>query len=76
MSMIEPELRLFQMQIEGVFGNAVELCPPPFGNAPEGLDAVDVMLSPGELVVTMVDPEMFVKADTPVRRHHASRRCG
>jgi len=29
-----------------VLGNAVELCQPPFGKAPEGLDAVDVMLFP------------------------------
>jgi len=61
--MVEPEFALFQMQVEGVLGNAVELCEPAFGKAPEGFDSIDVMLSPGELVVAVVDPEMLVKAD-------------
>jgi len=45
MSMIEPEFALFQMQIESVFGNAVELRQPPFGKAPEGFDSIDLMLA-------------------------------
>jgi len=61
--MIEPEFALFQMQIEGVLGNTVELCEPPFGKTPEGFDPVDMMLSPGELVVTVVDSEVLVKTD-------------
>jgi len=36
MSMIEPELALFQMQPEGMFGNAVELRQSAFGKAPKG----------------------------------------
>jgi|GEM_PF-1588093 len=63
MTMVKPELTLFQMQIEGVLGNAVELRQPAFGKAPEGFDSVDVMLSPDELVIAMIDPEVLVKAD-------------
>jgi len=63
MSMVEPELALFQMQAEGMFGNAVELRQPAFGKAPERLNAIDVMLSSGEFVVAVADPEMLVKAD-------------
>jgi len=65
MSMIEPELAFFQMQVKSMFGNAVELrqCQSAFGKAPKQLNAIDVMFSPDELVVTVVDPEMLVKAD-------------
>jgi len=44
MSIVEPEFALFQMQIESVFGNAVELRQPLFGKAPEGFDSIDVCL--------------------------------
>jgi len=44
MPMVAPELALFQMQIESVFGNAVELRQPPFGKAAEGFDAIDLKL--------------------------------
>jgi len=60
---VEPELALFQMQVKGMFGNAVELRQPAFGKAPERLNAIDVMLSSDEFVVAVVDPEMLVKAD-------------
>jgi len=60
---VEPELALFQIQVKGMFGNAVELRQPAFGNAPERLNAIDVMLSSDEFVVAVVDPELLVKAD-------------
>jgi len=63
MSMIEPELALFQMQVEGLFGDAVELRQSAFGKAPKGFNAVDMMPSPDELVVAVIDPEMFVKTN-------------
>jgi hypothetical protein len=40
--MIEAELCLFQVRVEGVFGHAVELQQMSFGKAPEALDAVDM----------------------------------
>jgi len=62
-SVVEPELALFQMQGEGVSGDAVELRQSTFGKTPERLDSVDVMLAPDELVIPVVDPEMFIKTD-------------
>lgn len=44
-------------------GDAVELGQSSFGVAPEGLDAVDVGLEVGELVVVMPDAEVFGVAD-------------
>jgi len=35
------------MPDEGLFGNAVEPGKPAFGEAPEGLDSVGMMFSPG-----------------------------
>gem|GEM_PF-3225830 len=37
MSMFEPELALFQVQIEGRFGNPIELCELALGKAPEAI---------------------------------------
>jgi hypothetical protein len=34
-----------------------------FGEAPEGFDAVDVILTPGELVLMMMNPMMLVTID-------------
>jgi len=63
MPVVEPELAFFQMQVKSMFGNAVELRQSAFGKAPKRLNAIDVMFPPGELVVTVADPEMLVKAD-------------
>jgi len=60
---VKAELSLFQVQFEGLGGYAVELGEPALGAAPERLDAVDVVLALGELVVAVVDPEVPVKAD-------------
>jgi len=63
MSMVEPEPTLFQMPVEAMFGNGVELRKSSFGKTPKGFDAVDMIPSPDELVVAMIDPEMPVKTD-------------
>lgn len=59
--MVETELGFLQVQIEGVSGDAVELEQALFGEAPEALDAVDMARAGGELVVSVVDPEMCVE---------------
>ena len=41
--MVEPELTLLEMQIEGVVVQAVELREPAFCGAPESLDSIDVI---------------------------------
>ena len=61
--MVESEFSLFEVEVEGVPGDAVELSQSPFGVAPEGLDAVDVRLKVGELVIVMPDAEVFGVAD-------------
>src|SRR6266581_8064968 len=61
--MIEAELCFFEMEVEGMFGDAVELEQAAFSEAPEAFDAVDVLRSAGELVVGVADPEVLVEAE-------------
>jgi hypothetical protein len=81
--MIEAELCFFEMEVEGMFGDAVELEQAAFGEAPEAFDAVDVLWSAGELVVGVADPEVLVEAEidqavvtSPARRYGARIRVG
>ncbi len=62
MSLVESELGLLQVEIEGVFWHGVELDESLLCQAPEAFDAVDVVGSGGELAVSMADPEVFVEA--------------
>ena len=61
--MIEPPLRLFQVQVERVVGEAVELRQAPFGKAPEAFDAVDVLCAADKFVRRMIEPIMLRIAD-------------
>ncbi len=61
--MVESKLSFLEMQIEGSFGQAVELGHTSLCIAPEALDAIDVTFATGELVGTMIDSKMLVKAD-------------
>jgi len=61
--MVEAPLTLFQVEMEGRHGHAVELLEPALGIAPEALDAVDVTLAIGELVRAMMNSEVFRVAD-------------
>src|ERR1039458_8626397 len=60
--MIEAELGLFEVEIEGMFWDAVELEQASLGEAPETFDTVDMMRSAGELIVSVADPEVLVEA--------------
>lgn len=51
---------LLGMQMEGVFGDALELGEPDLGDRPEAFDAVDVHGAFGELIVGVNDPEVAV----------------
>ena len=51
------------MQDELIFFYSVELGEPSFGEGPESLDAVDVALSPDELVLAMEDSIMVVAVE-------------
>lgn len=52
-SVVKSELSFFEMEVEGVPGDAVELCQSPLRIALEGLDAIDVRLEVGELIVVV-----------------------
>lgn len=46
-----------------MFRDSVELEQATFGEAPEALDAVDVIRSKSELIVRVADPEVLIVAD-------------
>lgn len=62
-SRVEPELALFQVQIEGYLSHPSEPAKPGFGETPESLDAVDVGLPLSELVPAVVDSQVLAIAD-------------
>ena len=54
MTMIKPKLTLFKMKIKVWFMNASKLGQPGLGDAPEVLDAVDVVRSILKFVFAMM----------------------
>lgn len=63
MPLIEAELSFFQMQLKGVFGDAVEFLQAALCITSEGFDAIDMMAAGDELVDAALHPEMLVEAD-------------
>ena len=61
--MIEAEFGFFEMQVEGSCRHAIELGQSSFCIAPEALDSINVSFSTGELIGTVIDPQMLVKTD-------------
>ena len=59
-SMVEPELRLLEVDSESSFRDALELRKPMLGISPKTLDAVDVAAASAKLVSTMMDTEMLL----------------
>jgi len=60
---VEPELALFQVQVEGGFSHPTEPGESGFGETPEALDAVDVGLPLSELVPAVVDSQVLAITD-------------
>ena len=60
---IEPELALFEVEVELVGRNTVELGQTAFSVAPEALDAVNVTLATSELISAMEDPVVVVAVE-------------
>jgi hypothetical protein len=56
--MVEPELGLFQMEIEGTLTHASKLRQPHLGYAPEVLNAIDMRLPGNEFISAMVHAVM------------------
>lgn len=63
MAMVESELRFFEMEVEGLLGDALELRQAVFGKTPEGFDSVDVVAATGKLVFTVTYPEVLGVSD-------------
>ncbi len=61
--MIKSILALFQVQVELLRGDAMELLKPMFSITPEALDAVDMMRATHELVAPVIDSEVLGIAD-------------
>jgi hypothetical protein len=62
-SLVESELCFFEVEVEGMFGDAIELEQASFGEAPEAFDPIDMVLPASEFVVGVVDPEVLVEAE-------------
>ena len=62
-TMIKTKFGFFQVQIKGVFGHTIELCKRRQAIAPERFDAVNMPLTTGKFIVTMMHPEVFIKAN-------------
>lgn len=61
--MVETELCFLEVQMEGVFGNDLELGELEFGISPEALHAIDVRLFVGKFVSTILNAQVFGVAD-------------
>lgn len=62
-AMIKTKFGFFQVQIESMFGHTIELSQTSFSETPERLDTINMPLTTGKLIVTMVNPEVLIKAD-------------
>ena len=61
--MVEAELGFFEMEVEGMFWDAVELEQAAFDETPEAFDSIDVMRSADELVLPVADSKVLVEAE-------------
>ncbi len=59
--MIELNSFLFQVQIEGVPGHAIEPSDSALGMAPEALNAPDANSTSGQFIVAAAEPQLLVK---------------
>ena len=62
MPMVEAKFRLLQVPVERLPGDSVEFGQSAFGETPERFDAVDVIRTPGEFILTVMDPKMFIES--------------
>ncbi len=61
--MIEPVLALFEMQVESINRDAIELLQASLTETPEALNAVDMRRVADELISPMIDSVMFTVAN-------------
>ena len=63
MSVVESELRFLEVKVEGVLRHTFESGEVMFGEAPEGLDSVDVVAAVSEFIFTVTNSEMLRVSD-------------
>lgn len=61
--MIKTKFGFFQVQIESMRRYIVELCQMSFCKAPEGFDVIDMPLTTGKFVITMMHSKVLIKAN-------------
>lgn len=61
--MIKAIFSLFQVQIERMFRYAIKLCHAPFGVAPKRLDTIDMPISIGKFIFTVMHPKVLIKTN-------------
>ena len=62
MAMIKTKFGFFQVQVKSMRRHAIELSQTPFCKAPERFDTVNIPLSIGKFILSMMNPEVFVKS--------------
>ena len=66
-SMIETPFTFFEVEEEAIWADAAQFEEAEFGETPEALDAIDMVLAPGEFVFVVMDAVMLVALqDQPV----------
>jgi hypothetical protein len=66
MSVVPTPLAFFEMDEELFLTDATEFEEAVLGEAPEGFDAINVILTPSELVFMMVNSMMLVTIGYPI----------
>jgi uncharacterized membrane protein len=61
--MVKAKLSFFQMQIKRMLRHAVKLCQSSLSTTPKRLNAIDMPLTIGELILAMIHPKMLIKAN-------------
>ena len=61
--MIKTELVFFEVQVESVLRDTIELSQSSFSETPKRLNAIDMIRTFNELIIAMIDPQVLVKAD-------------
>ena len=61
--MIKPKLTLLQMQSKSMFGNTIELRQAALCKTPEGFNTVNMTAAFDKLIVAMINPKVFAKAN-------------
>ena len=62
-TMIKTKFSFFQVQIKGALRHVIEFCQTALGKTSERFDTVNMPLTTGKFIVTMMYPEVLIKAN-------------